>query len=795
MKTEEMFQFGEFRVDPLDRTLRRNDTPVGLNRRAFDVLLYLVRNPGRVISKDELLKHVWPDAFVDENNLTQSISVLRRALEERPGAHSYIATLPGRGYQFIVPVEVIMQPGALTVVGAEAETTVPGGVMRGGVPAGSVLVQQRTIKTSIVTEEVEPLELAAPARSWRGPLVALAMVAILSGLGYAGWRKFHPKPTSATVVIADFQNTTGDATFDRTLDRALAIDLSQSPYMDVMGEREVVSTLQFMGLKPDTVLTPELARQVCERSNRRVFLTGGVASVGNEYLLTLDATDCSTGKKLAGAKAEADSKEKVLSGLDAVADKVRSKLGESTSSVESYGVPIMTATTASLDALKAYSLGSSMEAQGRDEFDVMPLYQRAVDLDPNFAMAWCELATQYYNLSEYKTASPLYRKAFDLSSHVSAKENLIIRARYYAEGQQDLQQGIKVYQLWSETYPNDWVPWMGLADEYTRLGQYSDAVTAGQHALALEPNRPIVYSVLARAYKRAGRYYEAKLLADEALKRDKGSSPLHGLLYVIAWQEHDAAALQRETEYGKDAGWYPLYLQALGSASEGKYKQSVGLFHEAVAEAAQDHLEENAQGMAVDQAKMEIWFGLPAVAKATLKQNAKTDEDQADVVLVQAELGDTAPAEAFLAAHGSTSQPATLITYLKIPQIRARLAMQRGKPLDAITALEPTRPYETASYDVWFERGEAYLQAKQGELAAAQYKTLLENEGAGFGPQYPLAHLGLARAYAMSGKTAESRAQYEAFLSDWKDGDADLPVLRAAKAELAKLAGATSSRP
>jgi DNA-binding winged helix-turn-helix (wHTH) protein/Flp pilus assembly protein TadD len=784
MQTEEMFQFGEFRVDPLDRTLRRNDLPVGLNRRAFDVLLYLVRNPGRVISKDELLKHVWPDAFVDENNLTQSISVLRRALEDRPGSNSYIATLPGRGYQFIVPVEVILQPTALTTVPPQGDPVFPGSV-----PAGSVVVQQRTIKTSIVTEEIDQLELPAPRRSLAAPLTAWAILAILAGLGYAGWRKFHPRPTSAKVVIADFQNTTGETTFDRTLDRALAIDLSQSPYMDVMGEREVVTTLQFMGLKPDTVLTPDLARQVCERSNRRVFLTGSVASVGHEYLLTLDATDCNTGEKLAGAKAEANSKEQVLSALDSVADKVRSKLGESTQSVENYGVPIVTATTASLDALKAYSLGSSMEAQGRDEFDVMPLYQRAVDLDPNFAMAWSSLANQYYNLSEYKTASQLYRKAFDLSDHVSAKENLIIRARYYAEGQQDLQQGIKVYQLWAATYPNDWAPWEGLANEYTRLGQYTDAVTAGQHALALEPDRPIIYSVLARAYKRAGRYYEAKLLAEEAMKRDKGSSPLHGLLYVIAWQEHDAVALQRETEWGKDAGWYPQYLQALGAASEGKYKQSVAFFHQAVEEAGQDHLNENALGMALDQANIEVWFGLPELAKATLKQNAKSAEDQADVVLLQAELGDTAPAEAFIAAHGNSSQPATLITYLKIPQLRARLAMQRGKPLDAIAALEPTRPYETASYDVWSMRGEAYLQAKQPELAAAQYKTLLDNEGAGFGPQYQLAHLGLARAYAMSGKIADSRAQYEAFLSEWKDADADLPVLKQAKAELAKLPG------
>ena len=775
MSAEEIFQFGEFRVDTLDRTLRRNDVPVSLNRRAFDVLLYLVRNPGRVISKDELLKNVWPDAFVDENNLTQSISVLRRALEERPGENTFIATLPGRGYQLIVPVHAIV-PHAPVAIDASHPPL-----------AGGVLLQQRTVTTSIVTEELEFRALPPPRRSPLAAILLLVLAVATAAGAYTAWRRFHPKPTSASVVIADFQNTTGDATFDRTLDRALEIDLGQSPYMDVMGQREVVSTLQFMGQKPEVVLNPDLARQVCERSNRRAVLTGSIASVGNEYLLTLDATDCNTGENLAAAKAEAHSKEKVLTALDTVADRVRSKLGESTQSVASYQVPIVTATTSSLDALKAYSVGSSMEAQGRDEFDVMPLYQRAVDLDPKFAMAWSALATQYYNLGEYKLASQFYRKSFELSGNVSAKENLIIRARYYAEGQQDLQQGIKVYQLWTSTYPNDWLPWMSLSNEYTRLGQYNDAVTAGQRALQLEPNRSIVYSTLVRAYKRAGRYYEAKMLGDQALRLDKGSSALHGLLYVIAWQEHDTATLARETQWGEQSGWYAIYLEALAAASDGKYTKTAALFHQAISSADQDHLDENAGAMASDQAAIELWFGLPAAARATLRQSAKSDEDQADLVLLQAELGDTAPAEAYLAAHGSASQPGTLITYLKIPLLRARLAMLRNKPLAAIAALEPTRPYENAGYDVWAERGEAYLQAKQPDLAAAQYQKILHDQSVSFGPLYPLARLGLARACAMAGRTADSRTAYQAFLTDWKEADPNLPILKAAKQELARL--------
>jgi tetratricopeptide (TPR) repeat protein len=402
-------------------------------------------------------------------------------------------------------------------------------------------------------------------------------------------------------------------------------------------------------------------------------------------------------------------------------------------------------------------------------------------------MAWSALATEYYNLSEYKVASEDYKKAFDLSDQVSAKENLIIRARYYAEGQQDLEQGIKVYRQWAATYPNDWLPWASLANEYTLLGEYPAAIDAGQRALQIEPNRSIIYGVLVRAYKRAGRFAEAKALAAEALRRGKGSLTIHGLLYVIGWQEHDAQAVEREAKWGQDAGWYPLYLQGLATASEGRYTQAADLFHKATTLADEDHLEENALGMASDEAAIELSFGLPAAARATLRQTAKSDEDRADVVTLLAELGDQAPAEAFLAAHGKATQPATLLTYLKIPQLRARLALLHGKPLDAIAALEPARPYEMAGYDVWSERGEAYLQAHQPDLAAGQYRLLLDNPGVSFGPLFPLAHLGLARSYAMSGKIVASRAEYQTFITAWKDADPDLPILITAKAELAKL--------
>src|ERR1700735_2391652 len=250
----EIFQFGEFRIDPLERTLRRNDSAVTLQRRAFDVLLYLVQNPGRVVTKDELLKNVWPDAFVDENNLTQSISVLRKALDQPPGGSNYITTLPGRGYQFVVPVQILGQSEGAGQRRRLGDT--PQG--------GSLLLQQRTVTTSIVTEEKHTRRRTS---IW-GWVVIAALTSGLIAIIFAGnalWKRLHPKPSVATVVLADVVNSTGDVTFDRTLKRALNIDLEQSPYMNVLSERAGVSTLLFMGRKSDTPITADIGQEICER--------------------------------------------------------------------------------------------------------------------------------------------------------------------------------------------------------------------------------------------------------------------------------------------------------------------------------------------------------------------------------------------------------------------------------------------------------------------------------------------------------------------------------------------------
>jgi DNA-binding winged helix-turn-helix (wHTH) protein/tetratricopeptide (TPR) repeat protein len=777
----EIFQFGEFRIDPLERTLRRNDSAVTLQRRAFDVLLYLVQNPGRVVTKDELLKNVWPDAFVDENNLTQSISVLRKALDQRAGENSYITTLPGRGYQFVVPVQILGQSGGA------AQRRRLGDAPQGG----SLLLQERTVTTSIVTEERHTRRRTSSSR-W---VVVAAVVAGLVSIIVAGvsvWKRLHPKPSVASVVLTDFVNTTGDVTFDRTLKRALEIDLEQSPYMNVLSERAGVSTLLFMGRKSDTPITADIGQEICERTNGQALLTGTISTIGNKYLVTLEASSCTSGKQLASAKAEAKSKEQVLEALDTVAERVRRGLNESAESVQTYEVPLRVATTPSLEALRAYSIGKYLQSQGSSRSDIIAAYQRAVELDPQFAMAYRELAVENVNSGQDAIGAEYYKKALDLSDHISAYEQLVIRAGYYAYGQHDLIAGIKAYQVLASAYPQDVIGPINIIDEYLKLGQYGPAIATGERGVTQFPTNALMYENLAEAYKDVNRFDDCKRATLMAARVGRGDTGLHLNLFEIALAEDDEASLARETKWFEThedgtSVWYFPSFRGGAAAVQGRYRQARDLFQGAYQNAERVKLPETADKILIDEALVELKFGLPQASRMTLGRVHPPDSGTPDYAQLRAELGDPSAAQAFLAAHNSASTD-TLLTYVDLPRIRAVLAMEHGKPLDAIAALELARPYEMRDYNIPSLRAQAFLKAGQPGKAVEEYKKIIENRG--IDPTsvlYPLAYLGMARSYAALKNTSASRGQYEAFLTAWKDADRDLPVLKDVNRELAKL--------
>jgi tetratricopeptide (TPR) repeat protein len=508
--------------------------------------------------------------------------------------------------------------------------------------------------------------------------------------------------------------------------------------------------------------------------------------------LTLEATDCISGKKLTEAKAEAASKEAVLAALDSTADRLRHNLGESAKSVERFQVPIAQATTPSLAALKAYSIGEDMVGRlGKDETETLPVFQRAVELDPDFAMANVAIATDYNNLNEQRLAQPFYQKAFDLSGRVSEKERLYIRAHYYADSKKDLDQGVKEYRLWAETYPRDWGPWLNIAKAYTQTGQYASAVAAGEQALRLDANRAINYSVLATAYMRANRFADAKstILRAEAIGKD--SNDLHCLRFQLAFLEGDQATMAREVAltHGKPSEWRALTLQGFAAALSGRYRLAEQLFHNAHDIAEHENLAESAADILIDQASVEFASGMPLAARATLSRVRKEDMDNPDFALLIAQLGDISFAQHLLAQYSATDHSGTLTKYAYAPRLRAEIALQQKKPLEAIAALEPATPYELAGGLIAFaQRGEAYRRAEQLPNAEAEYRNILVHRGLNpLSPLFPLAHLWLGRAEARAGDVQGSRAEYEKLFALWKDADKDLPVLIAARKEYAEL--------
>jgi len=795
LTSKRIYEFGEFRLKVSARLLERDGKAVPLGSKAFEVLTCLVMRAGEVVTKDELLKTVWPESFVEEGNLSQHIFTLRKALGDRS---AYIVTIPGRGYQFREFVQEM----------AELPPSPPPSPMPSPpLDPGSFTLQRTRERTHIVIEETSSggfsqqaesptgeLSLPHPTRHRPVPLWAILTLTGLALFGaWFGLRQLAPKPPpSQRIVLAEFDNLTGDPGFDVVLGNALKIDLDQSPFMDVMGEPEELNTLRLMGRNPETALLPKVAREVCERSNRQVLITGSVASIGQKYLLTLEASDCNSGKALAGAKSEAANKEHALAALDSVSAQLRHGLGESNASLERFQVPIAQATTSSLEALKQYSIGEYLLGKmGKGESEVLPIFKSAAELDPDFAMADVAVATSYYRLGEVELAAPYYQRAFDLSGHVSEKERLYIRAHYYADDMRDVRQGIQAYRTWAEVYPSDWGPWLDLAREYSQLGQYDPAVAAAEHALALDPSRGIVYGVLANEYLHADRYADAESTAARAISIGRDSHMLHVTLFETALLQHNRAAMDRQIAQssGKEGEWEFLDLQALAAARAGELRHAEELFQAAHDSAMREDLPGKANDILIDQASAEFDLGMVPAARSTLRELNQPSSENPQAYFLEAELGAASPPQQDLPIHGRPTDSDTLMTYVYGPLVRAEAGLHQAKPLQSIAELEPSADYEfTAGFAVIDERAKAYQMARQPEKAAIEYRKILDHPGVDpVSPLLPLAWLGLARAESQAGHIEDSKADYNKLFDQWSQADPDLPVLLAARREYATL--------
>lgn len=747
------YRFGEFTLNESTRKLQRGESVVAVNPKAFDVLCCLVERAGQVVSRDELLRFVWPDAVVEEANLSQQIFGLRRALGDCSG---YIATLPGRGYQFVEPVTEEQPPAEASLV------------------------------------EV-PVTESGSSPIARGVWLAIGVIAILAAAGgWFGYRHFHSGPSVpyCSVLLADFTNATGNPSLDATLRQAMEIEIEQSPFMSVLGRGEVAEVLRQMSKDPAAPLTPEIAREVCERSNHQVLISGGVARLGGKYVLTVQASECVGGRLLAGDSRTAGSEEGLLAAVNDTARLIRKRLGESAASLQRYSVPIERATTPSLEALKAYSLAVQLEDHGHDMATMLQMYRRAVEIDPGFAMGYSALANVYYSNDEGAQAAEAARKAYELSAQGTERERLLIQFHYHADTEQDLEKALAVAQAWAATYPHDWRPLILIADMYNDMGQYAPALAAGRRALALAPDHAAIYNILARSERRSGNFAETRRLAKEATAHGAMAASLHATLFQTAVAEHDAATLKSETEWAlRDGSWFPLAVLADAAATEGRLADARRLFATAREKALANSLHETSDIILVDEAVILFALGEPAEAQRVLAPVQQVGwSDRADLAVLQARLGNPAAANAFL--KGAQSKPeATLVQRYDVPRVKAALALAAGHPDEAVAALEPSRPYELQDFRALALRAEANERAGKYTEAVAAYQRILSNTGVDpVTVALPLARLGMARCLKKLHRDAESEAQYAALREQWKNADQRLAVVQQARDGRSELA-------
>ncbi len=780
----QFYEFGPYRIDPHHRRLTRETKPIPLQPKAFDILLVLVQNSERVVPKDDLMKAVWPGTFVEESNLAQNVSVLRRTLGDAVGENRYIVTVPGRGYRFAGKVQVVDDGEIL----AEEEED-------------KLVVESHTRSRLVVEEQQAPVKAsAAKSRSLRWLALASLLCLLVATAGYLYTHRAPNLTERDTIVLADFDNRTGDPVFDGTLRLGLSAQLEQSPFLNLLSDQGVRQTLALMAQPRDARLTLETAREVCQRTASTAVLGGSIAQIGTRYLLTLKAVDCSTGDSLASTEVEARDKNHVLDALGKIASEIRSQLGESLASVQKYDVAPEKATTPSLDALKAYNLAHQAQVSNLP-IDSVPLYERAISLDPNFAMAYLGLGITDFNLGETSHAAENVQKAYQLRASLSEREKLGIELIYDAVVTGDFEAALKSDLACTHIYPRDSRVLTNLADFYTYFGEYEKSLAAAQEALKFNSGTAQNYSDLVIHYLHVNRLDEAKAVALEAKNHNVDSPAIHASLYLVAFLQHDAAGMEREAAevMGKPGSEdLVLYYESDTAAYGGHFVQARHLSRRAAESALRAGQKETMAGYEAEAAVREALVGNLALAKRQAK-DALAFSSGRDVVAMSAvalALTGDSPDSNRLADDLSKRFPVdTVVRYNSLPAIRAATALRNGDSGKAIAALAASA-YELGQtaqevtfvlYPVYL-RGETYIAAKQGTAAAGEFQKLLDHPGLLQNePIGALAHLGLGRAYVLSGDAGKARAAYQDFFALRKDADSDIPILNQARAEYAKL--------
>lgn len=757
-------RFQDFELDLHSGELRKMGLPaVRLPEQSFQILRMLLERSGKVVGRAEIQQCLWPDGTIVEfeHSIGAAMNRLRQVLGDSAENPRFIETLTRRGYRWMAGAEWVGESGP-------------------GSPAAP-----------------EGLAQHAPAEAPRSrrllwwavaSSVTLALGLALAGHQYS--RKERRLTEKYTIVVADFANSAGDPVFDDTLRQGLRVQLEQSPFLDVLSEQKVDEQLKLMMQPLGGILTPELARDICQRAGSTAVVKGSISRLGTNYVLGLSAFNCHTGEELDNQQVEIANREQVLKALGATAQNMRLKLGESLATVQKFDAPLEQATTPDLEALKAYSLGVSKWGKG-DPSGAIPLFQKAIELDPGFAAAYLELGRSYNILGKYGLAQEPIRKAYELRKRASERERFDIVAGYHQSVSFDLQQTMENCELWEQSYPREFAPHRILGFENGVLGRYERSAEEFAKARDLDPGQAIPYAGLVEDYTALNRLAEAEAVYEDAKVRHLAAGVVESNLYLLAFLRDDAQEMARvTTALSSEPGFEIMALRE--ETNTAAYFGRFSAARQLTARMKEIALREKDTAVAADflsdAAFREALVGNTDEARRYAAQAAKLGGEPPTALMLSS---DPAAATKMVDLLESKSPPDGYMYKVRIPLIRGSIELKRGNTARALELFAPSVPSESGWFDLYlpaYLRGEAYLRAHRGQEAATEFQKIISHRGIVLNTEIgAVAHVGLARSYAIQGDKAGAKAAYQDFLTLWKDADPGIPILKQAKDEYAKL--------
>jgi DNA-binding winged helix-turn-helix (wHTH) protein/tetratricopeptide (TPR) repeat protein len=789
-------RFGGFELDTRSGELTSGGGRIHLQDQPFQILKLLTDRPGEVVTREEIQRRLWPDDTVVEfeNAVNAAIKKLRIALRDSAEEPRYVETLRRRGYRLMVPVE---RPVA--VAAASGAATVQSGSDAGGMLDGAT--SSRKSRAGAGSWGV--------AGRWRAIASVAGALLVIFGIVYG----YSRRPIHATVkltdrdkiVLADFANKTDDPVFSETLRQGLTVQLDQSPFLSLVSEERMQQVLGLMGQPASAALTPSVALEVCRRTGSAAVLDGSIASLGSQYVLWLRARNCQTGDVIDEEQMQAARKEEVLSALSQLASRFRSRAGEGLTMVDKLDTPLAEATTPSLEALKAYSMGwKALYASGGAA--AVPLFKRAIEIDPQFAMAYAMLGRVYGDIAESELSAENTTRAWQLRDRANDRERFFIDASYETQVTGNAEKARQICEAWEQTYPREAKAHGFLAGMiYPMLGRYEPALEESRKMVDQDPDFPVAYNLLALSYMSLGRLEEASKTLQEASDRNMQMPDLVVDRYQIAFLKNDPAGMEKAVALAaKTPGAEDVvaHQESFGAGYSGHLQQASRRSGFAVQLAEQAGQRERAALFQSGAAVREGFFGNAAAARQSGKTAlalSKGREVEYGVAFAEGLAGDTGAVQAMAEDLERRFPDDTSAKYYYVPALRALVALNHHNPAKALEWLQLSSPYELGQpqscffgffgvmYPVYV-RGEAYLALHQGALAAAEFQKIVDHRGIVISdPVGALAQLQLGRAYAMAGDHTKAKAAYSDFLNLWKDADSNIPVLQQARLEYARL--------